>query len=143
MTFLFPKYINAFKKKFFSNVYLSPLLPLINRTLSKFVFDNVKEGLIITPLWFSKQWVSSLLTLLLLILFAFLRLYPGCSQKLFQRKNSLSGLAYWMWSSSSAGLLKEVAKTTSRYWKKNPLKLSKKIRGYSDWCGKNLSITVR
>ena len=61
----FASKVNAFSEKWSSNIYLFPPLPLINRTISKFISDNVKAGLIITPYWASKPWFSSLLTLLI------------------------------------------------------------------------------
>ena len=61
----FASKVNAFSEKWSSNAYLFPPLPLINRTISKFVSDNIKTGLIITPFWASKPWFSTLLNLLI------------------------------------------------------------------------------
>ena len=61
----FASKVNAFSEKWSANAYLFPPLPLINRTISKFVSDNVQTGLIITPFWASKPWFSTLLNLLI------------------------------------------------------------------------------
>ena len=57
--------VNAFSVKWRANAYLFPPIPLINRTIQKFISDNVKSGLLITPFWASKPWFSSLLNLLI------------------------------------------------------------------------------
>ena len=57
--------VNAFSVKWRKNAYLFPPIPLINRTIQKFISDNVKSGLLITPFWASKPWFSSLLNLLI------------------------------------------------------------------------------
>lgn len=67
--------VNAFTENWSKNVYLFPPLPLINRVLSKFISDNVNQGLLITPFWPSSPWFSSLLNILIESPFI---LPPGC-----------------------------------------------------------------
>ena len=67
--------VNAFAENWSENVYLFPPLPLINRVISKFISDNVFQGLLITPFWPSSPWYSSLLNILIESPFL---LPPGC-----------------------------------------------------------------
>ena len=57
--------VDAFSYSWPDNVYLFPPLPLIDKTLSKFISDSVRSGLMITPFWSSRPWFPVLLHLLI------------------------------------------------------------------------------
>ena len=68
---------NAFSFCWPDNIYLFPPLPLIDKTLSKFISDSVQSGLMITPFWSSRPWFPVLLNLLIAAPFL---LSAGCIQ---------------------------------------------------------------
>ena len=58
-------WVDAFSISWVDNVYLFPPLPLINRTISKFIADKTGHGLLVCPYWPSQPWFPSLLELLI------------------------------------------------------------------------------
>ena len=73
----FSSRVNAFSVKWRKNAYLFPPIPLLNKTIAKFISDNVESGFLITPFWSSKPWFSSLLNMLIAQPFL---LSSGCIQ---------------------------------------------------------------
>ena len=57
--------VNAFSCRWIDGCYLFPPLPLINKAISKFISDDIKCGVLITPFWTSASWFSVLLSLLI------------------------------------------------------------------------------
>ena len=57
--------VDSFSYVWSDNLYLFPPLPLIDKSLSKFISDSVSCGLFITPFWSSRPWFPVLLNLLI------------------------------------------------------------------------------
>ena len=57
--------VDAFSCIWRDNVYLFPPIPIIDRVINKFISDGTDHGVLISPLWPSQPWFSSLLSLLI------------------------------------------------------------------------------